>query len=64
MADGFRAQVRSNDGSVWVNGMFAFDRKRAEADAQRLVDLFGNETRVIEQPDPLEPLIGPRTADG
>lgn len=46
---GFRAQVRSNDGSVWVNGGLFTKRKNAEADAQRLVEQYGNEVRVIEE---------------
>lgn len=53
LSSGFRAQVRSNDGSAWVDGGYFTKRKNAEADAERLAELFGNEVRVIEQEDPL-----------
>jgi hypothetical protein len=49
--------VRSNDGSVWVNGAVFVKRKNAEREAERLADLYGNEVRIVEVPDPLEGLL-------
>lgn len=44
-----RAQVRSLDGLRWVDGgLFAFP-KDASADAARLADNYGTETRVVVQ---------------
>jgi hypothetical protein len=42
----YRAQVRSNDGQRWVDGGLFGLRQRAEADAERLAEQYGNEAVV------------------